>query len=157
MSLLRLAHEADIQKLEGLVSDVIMSLPYYNSVAKESEVLKYTAAELLKKMAEDSYSVIVALEDNQVVGFCLNRMDDKLIWLEWFGVRADMRRRGLGRKLIEHLESTAKTRNAHKVWCDCRTENVKSVNFFITSKYLPVCSLKNHWYGQDFIIWEKEL
>ena len=157
MYVLRLAQEPDLVKIEGLVRDVIDSLPYYNQIAKKNELLKYTASELLKKTAEDSHSVIVAMKNKEVVGFCLNRIDDCLIWLEWFGVREDMRRKGLGRKLIEHLESTAKIRNAHKVWCDCRTENIKSVNFFITSNYLPVCTLKNHWYGQDFIIWEKTL
>ncbi len=140
-----------------ILKDVIEPLPYYNEIAKQHELTKYSAKELCKKIEEDPYSVLVAEEDDRIVGFCLSRLDDMTIWLEWFGISEQARGKGLSRLIVQQLEQTAKARNAHKIWCDCRTENKKTINLLSSSGYTPICTLRNHWYKQDFILWQKEI
>jgi ribosomal protein S18 acetylase RimI-like enzyme len=147
----------DIEPLSLVFNQVITALPYYTDTAKEHELNKYTVSELFKKLENDPGSVIIAEDNSKIVGFCLNRLDDMLIWLEWFGVSEVTRGRGIGKNIIQYLESTAVTRGAHKIWCDCRTENRKSINLLSAVGYTPICTLKNHWYKQDFILWQKEL
>lgn len=147
----------DIPQLEAVFSTIIQDLSYYNENAIQNELKKYTAVELRKKVQEDPDSILIAKENGTIVGFCFSRQDDMLIWLEWFGVVPSGRRKGIGKRLIESLERTVKGRNAHKIWCDCRTENVKSINLLSGAGYSQICTLLNHWYGQDFILLQKEI
>lgn len=151
------ANKAEIHDLAIALKKIINSLSYYNDDAKKNEINKYTEQELTNKIEQDPDSVIIAKSEEEILGFCLSRQDDRLIWLEWFGVIEKARRQGVARKLVQYLENTIRNRNAHKIWCDCRTENLKSVNLLSSSGYTPICTLKNHWYGQDFILWQKEI
>ena len=151
------ANKSQIDSLISLFKKVISPLPYYNEIAKKYELGKYNFDELNKKIDSDPESVIIAEEDNNIVGFCFSRLDDMTIWLEWFGVNEKARGNGIAKKIVLYLETTAKKRDAHKIWCDCRTENMKSINLLSTCGYTPICTLKNHWYKQDFILWQKEI
>jgi ribosomal protein S18 acetylase RimI-like enzyme len=154
--IIRRVNKSETEQLANILKDLIARLSYYNEDARASEIRKYGAGELLVKIKDDPDSVLVAIQKEQIVGFCLSRFDDMLLWIEWFGVVETERKKGIARSLVKFLESTASTRNAHKVWCDCRTENIKSINLLSSSGYTPICSIKNHWYGQDFILWQKE-
>lgn len=150
-------NKSQVRLLVPILKEVIEKLSYYNEEARSHELTKYNANELLKKIEEDPDSVLIAQEANKIVGFCLSHIDDMLIWLEWFGVVESAREKGIARKLVENLEATVKKRHAHKIWCDCRTVNTKSINLLSSAGYLPICTLNNHWYGQDFILWQKEI
>lgn len=155
---LSLASKKEIKSLVAIFESIVSSLPYYNEDAKKNEISKYKEDELVKKLDDDSQSIILAYDENQeIVGFCLSRLDDMLVWLEWFAVVDFSRGKGIGREIIKYLEFTALKRGAHKVWCDCRTENIKSIILLSKCGYLPICTLKNHWYKQDFILWQKDL
>lgn len=151
------ANKNHIESITSLFEEVITDLPYYNDFAKHHEANKYNKDALVKKIDEDPLSVIIALENNKIVGFCFSRFDDMVIWLEWFGVCKSNRKMGIAQKIVSYLESTVKIRDAHKIWCDCRTENVKSINLLSKCGYLPICTITNHWYRQDFILWQKEI
>jgi len=153
---IKLAEESELPTVVKLFKEIVEKLSYYNEKAIANEINKYTQQELLAKIKEDPFSLIVAKNDAQVVGFCLSRMDDSLVWLEWFGVSERARNQGIAKKLVSYLEENLKKREAHKIWCDCRTSNIKSANLLSSCGYLPICTLKNHWYGQDFILWQKE-
>lgn len=154
---IRNAAEGDIELLATVICQVISNLSYYNEIARKSELDKYSSVELSKKIKEDPYSVFIAVNGNEILGFCLNRMDDMLVWLEWFGVIEPLRRKGIGMQIISYLECAALKRGSHKIWCDCRTGNFKSINLLSKAGFLPICTLKNHWYMQDFILWQKEI
>lgn len=154
---IRKINAEEIEFLIPVLKSVIEKLSYYNDIARQNELEKYNSTELSYKISQDPESVLIAEENNKIIGFCLSRLDDMLLWIEWFGVIETSRKQGIARKLVEYLESTATKRNAHKVWCDCRTENIKSINLLSSSGYQPICTLKNHWYHQDFILWQKEI
>lgn len=138
-----------------LISSVIQSLSYYNARAKEEEIAEYSPEKLVRSVEEDPHSVLVAKRGKEVVGFCLSRYDDGLIWLAWFGVKPEYRRQGIASQLLITLEKTVRQRKAHKIWCDTRTENLPSQTLLRRAGYRQVAILLNHWYGQDFYIWEK--
>jgi RimJ/RimL family protein N-acetyltransferase len=146
-----------IDSLVKIFNEIVYELPYYNEMAKKGELAKYNQDELHKKISEDPTSVIIALENNEIIGFCYNRFDDMTVWLEWFGVIDEARRNGLGKRIIEYLEINVREKKLHKIWCDCRTENLKSIKVLSACGYTPICTIKNHWYKQDFILWQKEI
>lgn len=87
-----------------LISSVIQSLSYYNARAKEEEIAEYSPEKLVRSVEEDPHSVLVAKRGKEVVGFCLSRYDDGLIWLAWFGVKPEYRRQGIASQLLITLK-----------------------------------------------------
>jgi len=140
-----------------LVCDTIRALECYNHRARTEEIAKYSPAKLRQMSAEDTDSVIVATLDGDPVGFCISRYDDGLIWLCWFGVRSEQRRSGVGAALLEALRQSASRRNAHKIWCDTRTSNLASAQALTKAGFSKICELRNHWYRQDFYLWERHV
>lgn len=146
-------HEAKV--LSELFAEVLSLLPYYNDAAKASELAKYLPKSLQESTGRDPDSVLVARTIDRIVGFCFSHNDDGVVWLSWFGVHPQYRGVGVGSALLEKLENTVRSGRSHKIWCDCRTENEPSKDALSKQGYLPLCTVKNHWYGQDFILWEK--
>jgi RimJ/RimL family protein N-acetyltransferase len=143
-----------ITEVSALFAEIVLSLPYYNEAAKSSEVSKYSPSRLEQMIDTDMGSVQVVTVDMRIAGFCFSNIDDGLIWLSWFGVKPEFRRRGIGTTLLSALDERAKRAGAHKIWCDCRTNNVASRVTLANSGYREIGTLFNHWYGQDFLLWE---
>ncbi len=116
---------------------------------------KYTPALLKDRIAQDPDAVFVAAVGRKVVGFCVNGRDDGLLLLEWYGVDAAWREHGIGRRLLDKLISSARRRGCHKLWCDTHIANTGSAKLLCALGFQPLCTLHNHWYGQDFILWER--
>jgi ribosomal protein S18 acetylase RimI-like enzyme len=152
----RLSTDA-IAEVSALFSKVVSSLPYYNDTSKRAELSKYSPGRLQQLIAADVDSVQVAMADSRPVGFCFSSIDDGIIWLSWFGVSSDYRRRGVGTSLLRTLDERAKRAKAHKIWCDCRQNNGESRATLASFGYREICQLFNHWYGQDFLLWERSI
>jgi ribosomal protein S18 acetylase RimI-like enzyme len=149
--------EGEAEDISKLFRQIVSDLAYYNDVAKKSEIAKYSPELLRASVAETPSSVLVAREGRIPVGFCFNKDDDGLVWLAWFGVHPSYRRQGIGLELLRELEQVARDRSSHKIWCDCRTENAASKVALSNYGYVALCTVRNHWYGQDFILWEKSV
>jgi ribosomal protein S18 acetylase RimI-like enzyme len=147
--------DEEAEDLSAMFGQVVVSLPYYNEIAKRSEIAKYTPALLRESVSENANSVLVARDGRKIVGFCFSKDDDGVVWLAWFGVHPSYRRQGIGLALLQKLEEIVRNRNSHKIWCDCRTENVASKLALSNYGYVELCTVRNHWYGQDFILREK--
>lgn len=145
-------HEVD--PLAALMRETIVAVPYYNERAIAAELTKYSADTLRAMIADDPQSVLVARDGDALVGFCVSRFDDGTIWLSWFGTAAHARGRGVGAALLAALADTLPSRNAHKVWCDSRTDNTESASALEHADYKRIATLTNHWYEQDFFLWE---
>ena len=151
------ATHQDLKRLSEIFPEVLMSIPYYNDLAKKSEAKKYGYDELAKKLQEDSRSVILIKEGENIAAFCFSRFDDFTIWLEWFGVTAPYRGKNLSSLLLKKLDESAPERHCHKIWCDSRTENHRAVTILERNGYENIALLSNHWYSQDFLLWQKFL
>ncbi len=147
--------EGEAEALNALFRVVVLPLPYYNDAAKRTELAKHSIELLWNSVSVDPVTVLVANLDSQMIGFCLSKRDDDLIWLSWFGVHPDHRRKGVASELLGGLEEACRKENAHKIWCDCRVGNQASIGILSKHGYVPICTLRNHWYGQDYILWEK--
>jgi ribosomal protein S18 acetylase RimI-like enzyme len=145
-------HEFDA--VAALMRDTIQPLAYYNERARRAELAKYTADGLRSLVAEDAQAVLAARDSSGPIGFCVSRFDDGTIWLDWFGTAARARCRGIGASLLAALTQTLPSRHAHKIWCDSRTDNKESRSVLERAGFRRIATLTNHWYGQDFFLWE---
>jgi ribosomal protein S18 acetylase RimI-like enzyme len=153
--LIRRPRDDEIPSVRKVFLDVLRELSYYNVLAKKEESKKYTVSKIKEKLAKDRYSVYCALSSDEVVGLLFNHFDDYTIWLDWIAVRKDQRRNGIGELLLGDLFRTARLRGCRKVWCDCRTTNKPSKAALEKAGFRRIAEIKNHWYGQDFILWER--
>jgi RimJ/RimL family protein N-acetyltransferase len=151
------ATRQDLTMLREVFLEVLQAIPYYNPKAKEHEGKKYGHEELCRKIDEDPKSIILIKEGENIAAFCLSRFDDFTIWLEWFGVTTSYRGKSLSDLLLRKLEESARERHCHKIWCDSRTENERSIYILNRNGYENIALLKNHWYSQDFLLWQKFL
>jgi ribosomal protein S18 acetylase RimI-like enzyme len=141
--------------VSALFAQVVQGLPYYNQVAQTAELTKYSTAKLRKLVTDDPGSVLVANVAGKSVGFCFSSQDDSLIWMAWIGVHPAYRRIKVASSLIQSLELRAEQLGSHKIWCDCRTTNVASRKMLTNNGFRQICTISNHWFGQNFILWEK--
>lgn len=154
--LIRRPRDNEILGVRRCFLEVLQEIPYYNALAKKEESKKYTVSKLKEKLAKDRYSVVCAVNDkHEVVGLLFNHFDDYTVWLDWIAVRKDQRWKGVGNLLLTDLYRTAKLRGCHKVWCDCRTTNEPSKAALTKVGFRRIAEIRNHWYGQDFILWER--
>ncbi len=154
---IREAIKSDCFQLSNVIESVIQAIPYYNDLAKESEIAKFQQLDLEEKIRQDPQSIIIATVNNEIAGFCLSRFDDNTIWLEWFGILENFRGKGIAKLLLEELDKTITSRQCHKIWCDCRTSNKASIHILTNHGYKQLVTIPNHWYNQDFILWEKSI
>ena len=146
--------EHEFEALATLMRETIAALTVYNERALRAELTKYTPAALRARAADDPHAVLVARDDTGLAGFCISRFDDGTVWLDWFGTDIRARGRGVGAALLASLAVTLPAREAHKIWCDSRTDNAKSKSVLERAGYRRIATLTNHWYGQDYFLWE---
>jgi len=152
---IRYFKENDTEQVVELFKEIVSNLVYYNDLAKEHEIDRYSSKNLIEKINEDPKSIIIAECDKKIVGVCFNRFDDYTIWLEWILVKTTHRQQKIGTSLIKFLEYASLERKCHKVWCDCRTSNMISKNFLQSIGFKIITTVENHWYQQDFVLLQK--
>lgn len=144
-------------ELANLISSVISKLTYYNDLAKAAEINKFCEESIKSRISSDPQSTIIAMKDDRIVGFILTRFDDFLIWIEWFAVDSSARGNGISTLLLDAAENCVRNQGCHKIWCDTRTSNEASKHILSKRGYDQIVTVTNHWYGQDFILWEKSV
>jgi hypothetical protein len=87
-------HEAECAA--NLFRRIVDSLPYYNAAARSAEIAKYSAANLRNYCVEDQDSVLFVRDEQDIVGICISRLDDSIVWLLWFVVDERYRRMNVG-------------------------------------------------------------
>jgi RimJ/RimL family protein N-acetyltransferase len=153
---IRKPKESELPIVRKLFLDVLEEIPYYSALAKRDESRKYTVSKLATKLRNDRYSVACALNaSDDIVGFLFSHFDDYTIWLDWIGVSRNERNAGIATFLLKESFRNARLRGCHKIWCDCRTTNEPSKAVLEKTGFTKIVEIKNHWYGQDFILWER--
>ena len=154
---IRYAAPHDIPDLLAIFSQVVSPLDIYSEEARAGEIRKFSREEFEYRIEADPFAVTLAYSQNDLVGFSVTDDQHGPVWLEWYGVRLDARGAGAGEAIIRHLITELPIRHATKLWCDTRTSNTQSIRLFEKLNFRRLCEVKNHWYGQDFYLWEREL
>jgi ribosomal protein S18 acetylase RimI-like enzyme len=154
---IRYAQANDIDELVGLFSRVVSPLDIYSETARTSEIQKFSSDELARRINEDPKAVALAFMDSNLAGFLITEDQHGPIWIHWYGVNPDFRDLGVGKALLTHLIAAAPDRKATKIWCDTRTNNNQSISLLEKLKFGRLCEIKNHWHGQDFYLWARDV
>lgn len=148
---------AEAQPVAALIEALIMSLAFYDRRARAAECALYTAEYLIEAQRADPDAVLVAERARAIVGFCVSRYDDDLIWLSWFGKRLGETGKGIGAALLADLHRRRRAAGVHKIWCDSRSDNHASRACLARAGYREICLLTDHWFRQDYVLLERRL
>lgn len=95
-----------------------------------------------KKMQRNfKMNLLVAL-DKKVIGFLNYRINRKSIRILWMGVDKNLRRKGIGKKLINELEKIAIKKKIKKL-------NVSTLTY--KDSYKPYVPTRNFYLGNGFV------
>ncbi len=147
----------DVDEFSRLVTDVIQNTPYYSEWGRISECSGYKFESIKNRMLDKNFLFLAAKINKRIVGFSAGHHDFGTFWLDWIGIDKNFRKRCIGTGLLVFLEKYLKGKGVHKIWLDTIQTNNEAINFFRKAKFKRICSLKNHWYNQDFYLWGKFL
>ena len=144
----------DTDVVASVFRAVVEPLALYNAEARQAELEKYDAHGMRALLLDEKAYVGLVLIDDDPVGFSIAEPDGDLWWLAWFGVLPRARGQRLGCRLVENMISIARQRGLRKIWCDSRAENQCSIAILQAAGFERICDLPNHWYGQDYVLWQ---
>jgi ribosomal protein S18 acetylase RimI-like enzyme len=147
----------ELEAASAIIQTAIQDSPYYNDWSKREEIALHSPTKLRTMLEADPEGVIGAFADDELAGVITSDVDAGLTWLSWIAVAAQSRGRGVAHALMRALETRARARGAHKIWCDSRVENIPSARMLEANGYRVAVTLQKHWYGLDFYLWEKAL
>lgn len=154
---IRYATAKDIPDVVALFARVVEPLEIYSQAAHSDEIRKFSQAELRRRIADDACAVSLAFVDNALAGFAITEDQRGPILIHWYGVNPDARGHGVGRAILQHMIASAPERGGTRIWCDTRTTNVASIALLKELGFRQLCELKNHWHGQDFYLWARDI
>ena len=104
-------------------------------LSKDGLVNALSVEELQEAVASKGYYVVVVKDDEQVVGFSVSSYSWGKLHIEEVGVRRDVQRKGIGKKLITHLVKHAKKKKLPEVYCEVKEKNIPSLKLFLNAGF----------------------
>jgi ribosomal protein S18 acetylase RimI-like enzyme len=101
----------------------------------------YDLDEVTAELEDDSTVVVVAVEDGDVVGFAQSYVvtrRDRVGEIDWVHVHPEHRGRGIGTRLLQHVESVLRERDVARVEGRVLAENEAGVDFYEEHGYEQV-------------------
>jgi ribosomal protein S18 acetylase RimI-like enzyme len=86
--------------------------------------------DIARKLKVDPELFVVAVENGELVASAMGGYEGHRGWVNYLAVRPDLRRRGIGRKLMLRLEGDLKARGCPKINLQIRTSNAAAVGFY---------------------------
>jgi RimJ/RimL family protein N-acetyltransferase len=139
------------------VEKVISKLPFYSIEARTGEIHKYNKENLWTFVKDTNRCNIIAIENNEVVGFLFGVVDANVLFVIWIGMTEEHRRSNHMTTLWNLMETWCRENNIHKIWCDTNQLNTPSIKFMEKMGMSQCGILNNFWYGHDYFLWEKML
>ncbi len=151
----RLAKKTDLKSLSEFYQRVIRSNPYYSERAIKEEYRRFSFSNLSKEFSYKENIFVVAEEGHQMIGALNGYREAGMFWADWGVAHPQHRRKGVLTAMMKFLEQKLKKEGMHKIWCDSRTINTQSKAALKKLGFKEITTIKNHWYGLDFVLWQK--
>jgi ribosomal protein S18 acetylase RimI-like enzyme len=155
--LIRQAVEDDATALKALLDRLVMAAELYVEGSRRADIDRFTREALVHLIARDAPMMPVAEDDAGLVGFCLASDQHGPVWIDWIAVAPEVRGQGVAGALLAKLADTARGRGAARLWCDSLAVNAAAIAMLERSGFIRIAQLPNHWWGQDYLLWERPL
>ena len=124
---IRRAAEEDRPALVALMAAFRVALARLRGLSKAPD--EEAAEQELAEYAEKGFPIFVAVEESQIVGYLLCRLDRKTVWAEHLFIRPEHRRRGIASALYAEAERLAEQLGGRTVFNWIHPNNDAIVKF----------------------------
>lgn len=113
---------------------------------------------LASSFENDTYTMLVAEEDGEIMGYgCISVVCENCD-LENVLVAEEYRRSGVGRALLNALTQNAKERGAQKIFLEVRVSNAPAMRLYLSCGFVGVYARSRYYSdGEDCLVMCKEL
>ncbi len=151
----RAATLADVDLVHSELMAVIDESPHYNELFKAHEKARLTKNFLKSLIKADPWHVMLLLSEGQIGGALVSGPEYGAIFRYWSWIFPAFRQTRLGmhgmRAFDEHWDNS----RFHKAYTFVRPENEVALALLRRYGYVETCVLKNHIFGQDYVVVEK--
>lgn len=109
----------------------------------------YTPEKITRLIKSDNKNVVVAREDNQLVGFGIMTYHENQANLDLLAVKIRYRYRGIGRQILQWLEKVALTAGILTVYVQVREINTGAIKFYKKLGYKIIDERRGYYRGQE--------
>ncbi|HHS83272.1 MAG TPA: GNAT family N-acetyltransferase [Devosia sp.] len=152
----RAATLADVDLIYQRVCEVIDTSPYYSDLFKTFEKQRLNKRYLRSLIKADPWYVMVIVADDEPAGFMITSPQYGALWLHWSYIFPEKRRASLAmaglKALIRHFDNG----RFHKIATYTKPGN-PAVALLHRFKFDHICTLENHIFGEDYMLFEKPL
>ena len=131
------------------VSDVIEIGDLSRKYIEHDLGWKYTPKKLRKIIENRIKNVIVAREDNKLVGFGIMTYYEEQANLDLLAVKKTFRRRGIGKHIVIWLEEVALTAGILDIFVQVRKINDDAIKFYKKLGYEIIDEKSGYYLGQE--------
>lgn len=107
--------------------------------------------------AVDPHHVFILEDKDNIIGFMLSGPEFGTLWLYWSYVFPEFRRASLAMSFLPMFCEYWNNRRFHKIATYSLEDNKVALALMKRFKFEMICVLKQHLFGQDFLLWERQL
>lgn len=129
-------------------------------IADESSLSFWSEDAYHRELSRTDAIAVVAAELHHVLGFIIGRIvagPEAEIYN--IGVRADARRAGIGRSLIDSFGRECRKLNVNSIWLEVRISNIAAIKFYEEADFVQV-SVRKGFYSnplEDALLMNKKI
>ena len=150
--LVRRVKPSDIEALSIMLRSELLSFPFLPENARISESLNYSPESLAAACSLRSQILLVALQQEQIVGFIHANITYDVAWLLWVVVPVDQRRHNRVWYLWKKLFSELRSMGVHKIWGAIRSNNSVALDMAHAIGFSLMGTAPNFWHNCDYIL-----
>jgi len=151
---LRRAESRDVDKIREVLKQAFRGLEGRGYSAQAIETAIVDAEEIKKRISLGAH-VIVAELRNEIVGTVTGFEEHKSMHVCSLAVHPKYQNRGVAHQLMLHLEKTAHQKRCQKLFLCTAWAMKEAIRLYENLGYVKEGYLRNHFYGEDFIIFGK--
>lgn len=139
----------DIEQVISLIADYRVFLASLKSVSKPIDIK--AARHELEDYFFPRYSIFVAIERTEVLGYLVCKIEQDVVWVESLFVKPSLRRMGIGSALYSEAESFAKRLGNNTLYNWIHPNNVAIIQFLKKHGYdvLNLIEVRREWKNED--------
>jgi len=139
----------------GQIKNILSSVDIFNT--EEKEIALELIDEAVARPQQDYYNIFVYEEENKVLGYhCTGKraLTDGVFDMYWIVVDPASQNKGVGKKLLGHVEDFAKERSGRLILAETssREDYTPTRNFYLRNNYSVLSEIKDFYSMNDNLI-----
>ena len=146
---IRKYQDGDAQQIINLIAEYRVFLSNLKSISKSIDL--ESAKDELDDYLSTRYSVYVAVEKTEIVGYIVCKIDQNVVWAESLFVKPSMRRKGIGSALYSEVESLVEKLDGETIFNWVHPNNNEIISFLEKRGYnvLNLIEIRKPWVGEE--------